>query len=60
MGELADKVKGHANKAAGAVKENVGKATGDKELEAKGDAQQLKGEAQKLKGDVKGALGDKV
>ncbi len=48
-----DKIKGLANEAAGNIKQGVGKATGNENLQAEGQAQELKGEAQKAKGDVK-------
>jgi uncharacterized protein YjbJ (UPF0337 family) len=60
MGEFQDKAKGTGNDLAGKVKEGIGSATNNPELEAEGKAQQLKGDAQKLKGDVKGAFGDKT
>lgn len=60
MGEFKDKAAGTGNDLAGKVKEGIGDATDNHELEAEGEAQQLKGKAQKLKGDVKGAFGDKV
>lgn len=60
MGEFKDKAAGVGNDLAGKVKEGIGHATNNPELEAEGEAQQLKGEAQKIKGDVKGALGDKI
>lgn len=60
MGEFTDKAKGYANEAAGNVKQAIGKATDNKELQAKGIAQEGKGEAQKATGAVKGALGDKI
>lgn len=60
MGEMTDKLKAAGNKVAGSVKEAAGKATGNAELEAKGDAQQLKGTGQDVKGSIKGALGDKI
>lgn len=44
------------NDAKGKAKEAAGKATDDKELEAKGKADQLKAKGQKLVGDVKDAL----
>jgi uncharacterized protein YjbJ (UPF0337 family) len=48
-----DKAKNAAEKAAGNVKENVGKATGDKSLEAEGQADQaeanLKDAGEKVK-----------
>jgi uncharacterized protein YjbJ (UPF0337 family) len=60
MGELTDKVKAAGNKAAGSVKDAVGKATGDKELQAEGKAQKAKGKVQHAVGTVKGALGDDI
>lgn len=60
MGELTDKVKAAGNKAAGAVKETVGKHTDNASLVAEGEAQKAKGTAQDIKGSVKGALGDKI
>jgi uncharacterized protein YjbJ (UPF0337 family) len=48
-------VKGAADKASGAIKEGVGKAVGDKSLEAKGKLDQAKGEAREFVGDVKDA-----
>lgn len=60
MGEFTDKVSAAANKVAGTVKEEIGKATGNEKLEAEGDAQKLKGSAQDVKGSVKGALGDNI
>lgn len=60
MGEMTDKLKAAGNKAAGKAKEVVGGATGDTNLEAQGDAQQLKADAQKVTGKIKGALGDDV
>ncbi|WP_338042934.1 CsbD family protein, partial [Novacetimonas pomaceti] len=47
MGEFTDKMKGTADRTVGSIKENVGKATGNEELEAKGTAQKLKGSAEK-------------
>lgn len=48
-------IKGAADKASGAVKEGVGKAVGDKSLEAQGKIDQAKGEAREFVGDVKDA-----
>ncbi len=53
MSSTTDKIKGLANEAAGNIKQGVGKATGNENLQAEGEAQELKGEAQKTKGDVK-------
>ena len=36
MGSTTDKIKGHANEAAGKVKQRVGKAVGNDRLRAKG------------------------
>ncbi|HAF40870.1 MAG TPA: CsbD family protein [Sphingobium sp.] len=60
MGELTDKVKAAGNKAAGSVKEAVGRNNNDPNLEAEGKAQKAKGTAQDIAGSVKGALGDKI
>jgi uncharacterized protein YjbJ (UPF0337 family) len=60
MGEFTDKLDAAGNKIAGKAKELYGEATGNAELEAEGEAQQLKGTGQDVKGSVKGALGDKV
>jgi uncharacterized protein YjbJ (UPF0337 family) len=56
MGSTTDKIKGHANKAAGTVKQGVGKVVGNDRLRAKGVAQATKGDAQKTMGNVKGAI----
>lgn len=53
MGGTKDKIKGMANEAAGNVKQGVGKATGNRKMQAEGKAQELKGEAQQAMGDVK-------
>ena len=55
---MGDKIDGHANKVACKAKELAGKATGNEELEAKGDAQQIKGSAQVGVGKVKDAAKD--
>jgi uncharacterized protein YjbJ (UPF0337 family) len=60
MGSTSDKVSGLGNQAAGKVKEGVGKATGDAELETEGAAQNLKGKVQKKIGDAKSAVKDAV
>jgi uncharacterized protein YjbJ (UPF0337 family) len=46
-------VKGAYDKAKGAVKETVGKATGDKKRQAEGKMDKAKGEAHRVAGDVK-------
>ena len=47
--------KGAADKASGAIKEGVGKMTGDKKLEAEGKFDEVKGEAREAVGDAKDA-----
>ena len=58
MGSTTDKIKGYANKAAGTVKQGVGKAVGNDRLRAKGAAQATKGDVQKTMGKAKGAIKD--
>ncbi len=53
---IGDKVKGVANEAAGNIRQGVGRAIGDSEMEAKGVVQEKKGEAQQVKGDAKDAI----
>jgi uncharacterized protein YjbJ (UPF0337 family) len=49
-------VKGMANQATGEVKEQVGKLTGDRSLEARGHAREMKGKVQKQVGDAREAI----
>lgn len=49
-------IKGAADKVSGAVKEGIGKATGDASLEAKGKIDKAKGEGREALGDAKDAL----
>jgi uncharacterized protein YjbJ (UPF0337 family) len=49
-------VKGAADKASGAIKEGIGKAAGDKSMEAKGKLDKAKGEAREFVGDVKDTM----
>lgn len=51
-------VKGAYDKTKGAVKEKVGKMTGDKKREAEGKMDKAKGEAHRVAGDVKDAARD--
>jgi uncharacterized protein YjbJ (UPF0337 family) len=53
---MTEHVKGAVNNAEGNVKEGVGKLTGDKKLEAKGDVQQVQGKAQNGLGDIEDAV----
>jgi uncharacterized protein YjbJ (UPF0337 family) len=48
-------LKGAADKTSGAIKEGIGKATGDSSMEAKGKIDKAKGEAREFVGDVKDA-----
>lgn len=48
-----DQVKGPAEKVKGKVNENIGRATGDRKQEVKGDVQQTADQAQKNLGDAK-------
>jgi uncharacterized protein YjbJ (UPF0337 family) len=56
MSSTTDKVKGMANEAAGNVKQGVGKAIGDKQMEANGVVQERKGEAQQAVGKAKDSV----
>jgi len=56
MGNKTDRFAGVANQAAGKVKESVGRATGSKELEVQGLAQEAKGKAESLRSDVAPAV----
>ena len=48
-----DQVKGRTNTATGKIKETVGRATGDKDLEVKGTAEKVGGKVRSTFGDVK-------
>lgn len=56
MGGTADKLECKYDQAAGKLKDEIGEATGDEELEAEGEVQNVKGHAKEIKGDVKDAL----
>lgn len=60
MGELSDKAKAAGNKLAGSIKDGVGKATDNPDLQAEGKAQKAKGAAQDVAGTIKGKLGNKI
>jgi len=49
-------VKGAADKVSGAVKEGIGKVTGDASMQAKGKLDKAKGEARQAAGDIKDAM----
>ncbi|MDI1241201.1 MAG: CsbD family protein [bacterium] len=55
-----DEVKGKWEQAKGTVKDKFGEATGDRELEAEGEAQDAGGEAQEGWGKVKRKVSDAV
>lgn len=57
MSATDDKARGTGNDVVGNVKQTVGKVTGDKDLQAEGQAQETKGDAQKALGNVKDAVG---
>jgi uncharacterized protein YjbJ (UPF0337 family) len=50
-----DRVEGSAKQAAGAIKETVGKLTGDAKLKADGKAQKFEGKVQNAVGGIKDA-----
>jgi uncharacterized protein YjbJ (UPF0337 family) len=54
MGELTDKLKGTANKAAGKLKQN----SADPNVRDEGKAQEAKGKGQKIKGKIKGIINE--
>jgi uncharacterized protein YjbJ (UPF0337 family) len=47
-----DKVSGTAHEVKGAVKEKIGRATGNPDLESKGNSEKIAGKVQKKVGDV--------
>jgi uncharacterized protein YjbJ (UPF0337 family) len=51
-----DKLKGTINSTAGSLKEGVGKATGNKDMENEGAFQKTKGQAQKLSAAVQDSV----
>ena len=50
---MKDKIEGAMHEAKGAVKEKVGQATNDPDLEAEGSGENLSGKVQKKIGDIK-------
>ncbi len=55
-----DEVEGKVDRAVGAVKDKVGEATGDRNLEAEGEAQNASGKGQETWGKLKRGVGDAV
>ena len=58
MGSGTDKIKGVANQVGGKVKEGVGKAIGNEQMQVEGMAQQVKGQTQRKVGEAKSAVKD--
>jgi len=56
----ADKIKGVANEAIGAVKQGVGKVVGSDKLKVEGKIQEVAGQAQVAVGKAKDAVKDAV
>lgn len=54
----ADKAKGRVNETIGKVKSKIGNAFGDRDLEARGDAQRIEGKKDRLKGEIKEKVED--
>ncbi len=55
-----DRIAGTAHQAKGAVKEGIGKVTGDAKLKAEGKAEKAAGKVQNAVGGVKDAVRDAV
>ncbi len=55
-----DRVEGAAHQAKGAVKEGVGKMTGDKKTQAEGTAEKTEGKVQNTAGGAKDAVREKL
>ena len=53
-----DQVKGATKEATGEIKEHVGRALNDKEMEAKGHAKEMEGKLQKNVGNAKEDIKD--
>lgn len=53
-----DQVKGASKETTGEIKQQVGRALNDRELEAKGTAKELEGKLQKKVGDTRETLKD--
>lgn len=58
MSSTNDKARGTGNDVAGNVKQAVGSATGNEEMENEGKTQEAKGDAQKALGNAKDAVGN--
>ena len=60
MSSTTDKIAGNANEVAGKVRQGVGDAIDDREMQANGIVQEAKGDAQQVKGDAKEKLRDLI
>lgn len=58
MSSTTDKIKGVANQVGGKVKEGIGKAIGNEQMQAEGLGQQAKGKVQQKMGEAKDAVKD--
>ena len=54
----ADKAKGHAREVIGKIKEKIGGAIGDRDMEARGQLQRAAGKKDRLKGEIKEKIED--
>ncbi len=55
-----DEVEGNVDQAKGAVKENVGRAIGDRDMETEGAADRAGGKVQEGYGEAKRKVGDAI
>ncbi|HEX8176404.1 MAG TPA: CsbD family protein [Pyrinomonadaceae bacterium] len=55
-----DEIEGKFEKAKGSVKEGVGRAIGDKDMEAEGSADRAEGKVQEGYGEAKRKVGDAI
>ena len=55
---LGDKIQGGAKDLGGNIQEGIGNATGDREMQAEGTANQVEGKGQQAVGNVKDAAGN--
>ncbi len=53
-----DELKGKANEGMGSFQQKAGQMTGDRDMEAEGDARRTEGKAQGAWGKIKDAAGD--
>ncbi|MEM8827408.1 MAG: CsbD family protein [Pseudomonadota bacterium] len=60
MGEYSDKAEGLGNEAMGNIKQDIGDATDNRQMEQEGFAQERKGEMQQKVCEAKGAIKDAV